>query len=160
MSEWFAFMRLWVITINANHSFFSCCRSLRRSVFFDFSCVPPFFNNGWSCNGFRTFRDFNEFFILISPDLLFGWQGQTRTDIHLLNREAACRWRTCQYGATGNDSNVHRPGLQPGALPVGATVAYFYFDAWKVARTGFTPPIPRPTSGSASLTLAQSDSLE
>ena len=30
-----------------------------------------------------------------------GWQGRTRTDIHLLNREAAYRWRTCQCGATG-----------------------------------------------------------
>ena len=42
---------------------------------------------------------------------LFGWQGRTRTDIQLLNREPAYLWRTRQIWCNGNDSNDHLPGF-------------------------------------------------
>lgn len=54
-----------------------------------------------------------------------GWQGGTRTHIHLLNREAAYRWRTCQSAIWCSEVDLHhyRLGLQPSALLIGAIAA-------------------------------------
>ena len=73
--------------------------------------------------------------------LLAGRVGLEPTSISLTGRPPT-NSAPAKYWRNGNDSNVHRPGLQPGALPIGATVACFDCSTWEVARTGFTPPIP------------------
>lgn len=48
---------------------------------------------------------------LPNTSAIIGWQGRTRTDMQLLNREPAYPWRTRQIWCNGNDSNVYLPGF-------------------------------------------------
>ena len=44
-------------------------------------------------SAFYFYQSLSPLFLNINP----GWQGRTRTDIHLLNRKTAYRWRTRQF---------------------------------------------------------------